>query len=111
MLRIVRPLFDPGLEYGDLLGSESLARFTGRHAPIVVIGQGDARQQFAGVGLAGYDRTLVNGNRAVIQAQLGLLYRRSVAFEALVREDRPDVASEVDRLRRTHRDGDDRNRG
>jgi hypothetical protein len=101
MGRPLRPFRDPALEYLNLRGLERLVRLLRRHALISVVGR-DATDQFALVRLAWDD-----GRHAVpigfrifldVEAQLGLtvLLVRAVTGEALVGQDRADVAIEID---------------
>ena len=106
-------LLDPAGEDFDLFRGERLVRDLGRHPPERV-GVRDALDQETRRGVAGNDRWIARpvaapggrprAERAVpgVEPQVGLARRLvgPVAGEAVVGEDRPDVALEVDRGRR-----------
>ena len=90
------------LSSDSLLARELLLRIGRRH-PLALIGRQDPRDQRAGLRLARHDRHLARFGRlqrlvANIQSQAGLplLRIRSVTAEAVVRQDRPNVAAKVD---------------
>ena len=98
-----RPLLDPAAEHRDLRGGQLLAALLGRHAQIGVVAL-DPVDQLALVRLAGHDRhaaalELGEGPFLGVEPQpgLALLIVGAVAGEAIVREDRPDIAREVHR--------------
>ena len=96
-----RPLFDPLADQLDLSLRELLARLGRRHAPLR-IGFRDAQKGFALVRLTGGEG---GGAFLGVQAQLGLalLLVGPVTLEASVGEDGPDVAGEIDAVRRPRR--------
>ena len=97
------PSVDPRLELTDFGGRERLAALGRRH-PLVGVGRRDPLIQLAVIQLAGHDRHAPRsgrpcGVRRVVEPQLTfpLAGIRTVALEALVRQDRPDVAREAQR--------------
>ena len=98
---VLRALGDPALEQRFLGGIEFLSR-VGRRHEIVLIVRRDAPDQFALAWLAGDDRRgaveIGQGTFASVEPQIGLalLGVGAVAGEAVVAEQRPDVAREVD---------------
>ena len=104
--RCRRPLLDPAAQHRDLRGGQLLAALLWRHQQIGVVGL-DPVDQLALIRLAGHDRgasAFELGERAFLgvepQPGLALVVVGTVAGEAIVREDRPDVAGVVHRRRR-----------
>ena len=97
MVLILRSFGDPTLEELLLFRSQLLVRFGRRH-DLFRIGQEQPLHQFARRGVAGDEGLLLQRVLPDVQAQLGLAVARvvAVAIEAVVREDRPDVAVEFD---------------
>ena len=113
---IDRPCANPVVERRLLLLRQPPVGVRWRHQHIGV-GRMDPLQQRTRARLAGHDRSGLNGSAAVVEPKAGLPLRGvlAVAVEAVFREDRPDVAVEVDRRlgrgacggpdRNEHRDG------
>ena len=104
MTLVLGPLLDPGLESGDLGRRERLPALGRRH-PLLGVVRGDPAVELALVELAGDDRRAArrrSGGRiaTVVEPQLAfaLLGVGTVALEALVGQDRPDIPSERDLL-------------
>jgi hypothetical protein len=99
VLRVVSPLGDPTGECVDLSGRELLARIGRRHA-LGCVGGCDPLDNRTPCRLAGDDRPGLNRKLADVQTEIRFAMGRirAVAGEAFVRQDRPDVAVEVDRL-------------
>src|SRR5438034_10577497 len=100
MRAVLRPLFDPPLEDVDLSGTERLDAGVGRRHPLRLVVGGDPCDQFALARCAGDDRALGDGTLADVETELRFPLARvgPVAAEAVVRQDRPDVAAEIDAL-------------
>ena len=105
VLLVFRALFDPALQYLHLRGSHVLVGLRRGHHFIFVLGQ-DTLDDGADLRIAGLDgKGAVDGLEGAlghIQAQisLALLGVKAVAGKAVVAEDRPDVAVEVELRRR-----------
>ena len=95
MFRVLRSGRDPLAQQPLLFGSERQVRFHRRHPHRFVVAR-DPRDQFARRGIAGDDRRL-NRPVARVEPQLRLATFRvgAMAEEALVGEDRTNVAVEV----------------
>ena len=103
MSLILRALLDPLAERSDLFRLELLARIRRRHV-LFRVGGVDAPPEVAGLEVAGLD-----GHRSVfvrrghtlweVEPQVGLALRgvKPMAIQAVVSEDRPDVAVESNR--------------
>ena len=97
----LRPLFDPALDERDLLGGQMLVRVLVRHAEVGVV-RGDPHVHHAVVRLAGNDGEgiVLGGEQTVFRVQpqfrLAAVLVRTVTAVAVVREDRADVAVEID---------------
>src|SRR5690242_11314731 len=91
-------LFDPRPELGDLIRGEPLVDIARWHALLIGIGEQYAIEKFAIGRLAGGDCSLLEGRIALVESKLGLLHGRAMALEAAVREDRPDLAREINLL-------------
>ena len=94
-----RALSDPALEVVDLLGAERVS--LGRHA-IIKVARGDSPDELAFLGLPRDDGALLGRGRLerffpVKEAQAAFLLHAPVALEADRRENRANVAVEVDR--------------
>ncbi len=107
----VRAMGDPLAKQGDLLGLELLAGLDRRHH-VVLVGMGDAADQFALGGLAGDDGESaglggLEGVGLEVEAELGLALAlvRAVAGEAVLGKDGADVAVEINRAGRGGRRG------
>ncbi len=110
MLRPFGPLRNPAADQFDLRGGRFLSGFRGRH-PLVGIVREHPPQGFAFVRLAGDEGRMPaeigEGARLGIQSQIGLslLGIRAVTVEAISRQDRANVAIEVDVAGDSHRHG------
>ena len=123
---IMRPLLVPGLRHGKAFGfnvgpmrlvfraggdppfqqiflrsGQHLVRFGRRH-DFVGISREDMLHELAGLGLAGNDGFPLEGDIAIIEAQLGfaLIFVVPMADETVFGEDRPDVPIEFDAVGR-----------
>ena len=101
-----RAFGDPALEKIDLCGRKLFARLRRRH-DFLGIARRDARHHLALLQVAGNNRVVAGLRgleRLVLHVQpqlaLALVFVRPVAGEAVVREQRADVAVELDGLRR-----------
>jgi hypothetical protein len=101
---ILGPLLDPGLEEGFLLGGEWFVRCRGRHEAVNVVRQ-NAADQLTRSGLARYHGSFARvgwlGRRfSDVQPQSGLAgpFVGTMTFKAVGRQDRTNLAVEVDRL-------------
>ena len=98
---ILAALFDPAAQECDLFRSQRLSRVGWRHARVWVVGF-DAEDELAVFGIAWDDGRsgFARGMRVLRAVEPELGFARggvwSVASEALVGEDRADVAREVD---------------
>ena len=94
---ILRAFRDPLFKGCDLGGSERCQLRLGGGHVIILVGRQDAFDHLAVVRPAGNDCLLAHGALALIKAQLGLTFLGigTVAEEAFVRQDRPDVAIEL----------------
>ena len=105
VLRIGGPLSNPLGQQVNFLSGEFLARVKRWHG-IVRVATGDACDQLTVIRFARHDRSMsveIPGRalrRVDTQFGLSLGVVRAVALVALVRQDRPNVAIEVDLLRR-----------
>ncbi len=107
-------LLDPTLQDTDLFLGERPAQRPGGH-PIGLVLSRDSPVELAGLQVTRHDGSGTRGGRperAVpgVEPETGLAVPRigAVAFETLVREDRPDLEVEINRPRRIggrHRDG------
>ena len=95
-----RALLDPLLQHGHLILGQPLA--LGRHL-LLRVGRSDAGHHLTVVGFAGDDGGLAGfrgkqGVAAKVEAELAFagLVVRAVAFETVAREERADVAVEID---------------
>ena len=120
---ILRALFDPGFQFGDLFGGKRFFRFRRRHALHGIVG-GHAPEYFAVVGLAGDDRAFAGlgfGACAVLSIEAEFRFAAigvgTVTFEAMFGQDRPNFAKKIDFRRvlgiggdrlRNRQDGSDR---
>ena len=101
-------LGDPALKQFLLLRSEMSARIRRGHL-VVGIGREDASDQLGIIRLARLDGFLFQRDFAHVQAELGfaIVFVRAVAEEAVVRENGPDIAIELE-FSRHRRGGVDR---
>ena len=99
--RVDGPFLDPAVEEFFLVVGEPPVGIRRRHDDVGV-GRVDAFEQHARTRIARHDRAGMNRSLAVIELQvsLPLVAVLSVAIEAVLGEDRPDVAIEVERLSR-----------
>ena len=96
----LRALIDPRAEHADLVGRKALAFAVGRHQKIFV-DAGDEANQLTLAALAGNERRFAviaaGGQRLMaIDAKIALLLLLAVASDAVLLEDRLDIAREVD---------------
>ena len=109
---VLGPLLDPRLQLRDLVRRQPLAGLGRRHPRPRRSGSSDALDQLALGRLAGHDRALLDRARRGRRAGASPSARAgAVALEAVVRQDRPDVAGEVHRRgggRRRERQEQDR---
>lgn len=100
MVLVLGSLFDPADEELLFVFGQWLRMVRRRHA--VVVAAGDAGDDFACLGITGSDRAVAvavrNGRIADIQPEVGFACAGIGAMtgEAAVREDRPDIAIELD---------------
>src|ERR1051325_6140978 len=104
---ILRAARNPLTELGDLLSNERLSLIG---HPRVGIRAGHAADEFALGGLARDDGRLARlhcarRHRAVVESKPVLLLVRPVTLEAVLRENGPDVAGEIDRIGGKTREG------
>lgn len=98
---VLGSLFNPATNESDLLGRERLVAGSGGHA-FVLFGRDDAPKEFALVGGAWFHNTgqVFFAEQAClgIEAQVGFSFVvvRSVAEDAIVGQDGPDIAIELD---------------
>ena len=112
MRLIFRALGDPAFEQFLLRGGERAIRLGRRHQ-LVGVGGKDVLHQLALLRFARHERLRLQRLRAHIQPQVGLALIRvlAVAVKAVLGQDRPDVAVELDfgrgrrRARRALREG------
>jgi hypothetical protein len=97
---VVRPLLDPAVEQLFLVFRKPPIGVRRRHQN-VGIGRVDPFEDRARAGVARHDRAGVDRRLTVVEPQIGLplLAVLAVAIEAVFRQDRPDVAVELERLR------------
>src|SRR5262249_22741504 len=99
MWLVFRSFGDPAFQYLLLCVGEWVFRCRWRHHFAVIARRG-AADQFAFLWLAGHDRALLDSRIANIEPQFRLagLVVRTVALEAMPRENRPHFANKIDRL-------------
>ena len=95
------PLGDPSFQDRLLLGRQSSIRLRRRHQLAGIL-RVDPPDQLARLGIVRDDRVGIDRGVSDVESQLGLAFIRilPVAIEAVLREDRPDIAIEVQGGRR-----------
>jgi hypothetical protein len=100
MLRPNRTLIDPCAQNTDLLSGERVAFATGRHLHVFFEAGDETYERTVGT-LARHDGWLTigttrEGDSFHVETEVAFLFFRAVAFEAPLRENRLDVALEID---------------
>jgi hypothetical protein len=103
---VLRSLFDPATQNINLCRRQDFSGLCGRHVQ-VCIGRGDSFQQFAVIRVVGHNRSRpglgwFHRGAALIQTQPGgsMSIIRTVTLKTVLRQDRPDIAIELNIIRR-----------